>query len=94
MSNVNNHLGQKLRELRGDKTIYQVAKEVQIDRTQLKRYEEGRIPADEVLEKLAQFYDVPFDALRIMGFEDQFPVDSRQRQILIKWVKSLSNDIP
>jgi transcriptional regulator with XRE-family HTH domain len=91
MSNVNNHLGHKLRALRGDKTIYQVSKEVQIDRTQLKRYETGRIPADDVLEKIALFYDVSFDELKMLSYDDLFPEGSRQRHLLFKWVQAHIN---
>lgn len=87
MSDVKNRLGQKLKELRGDRALNKIEQESGIDRGQLRRYEEGRIPEDHLLQKLADFYEIPYDALKALSFEDLYPEGSKERAALFKWVR-------
>ncbi len=53
-------IAQTLRELRGKKTIEEVAKDIGISTSALTMYELGqRIPRDEIKEKLAAYYNTP-----------------------------------
>ena len=81
-----NELGKKLKELRGSKPLNQVSLESGIDRGQLRRYEEGRIPEDSLIEKLAKYYQVPYDELKALSFESIYPPGSKQRKAIFKWV--------
>ncbi len=78
-------------ELRGQRTHYRLSKEVGIDITQLRRYELGRIPTDDLLKKLAVFYQVPFAELKALSFEDLYPPTSEARTILCDWVESIKH---
>lgn len=50
-------IGEKLIELRGCKTIEEVAKAVNISKSALAMYEKGnRIPRDEIKIRLAEYY--------------------------------------
>lgn len=86
MSAVNKNLGTRLRELRGDRTVYQIYKASGIDRTQLARYEDGRLPEPRVLKQLAEFYGIPYFELRALAFEDMFPTGSEDRELLKQWL--------
>jgi transcriptional regulator with XRE-family HTH domain len=87
MSNVNNHLATRLRELRGERSLYKVEEGSGIPRSMLKRYESGEnLPEDSTLQKLSTFYDVDYAELKTLYFEDFFPVDSVNRAILFQWV--------
>lgn len=88
MSEVKHNLGQRLRELRGNRTLQEVAEPLGIDRRSYQRYENGRIPKDGLLETIASFYEVPFDELKQLCFEDLFPEGSRDRSIIFQWVHS------
>ncbi len=90
MTTVKNQLGQKLKELRNTKTLYQVESESGINRSQLRRYELGRIPEPEVLQRLADFYQVPYKELKALSFEDLFPKGSKDRALLLEWAKARS----
>jgi transcriptional regulator with XRE-family HTH domain len=83
-------LASKLRELRGEESLYGVSKASGISRGTLYRYEKGTlVPEDSTLEKLAKYYDVPFRELKKLMFADFYPEQSYQREILIEWVKEL-----
>lgn len=80
-----NHLARKLKELRGERSLYAVAEESGISRPVLHRYENGRIPTDEQLKALADFYRVPYKELKFLAFEDSFPTGSEERTLLKEW---------
>jgi transcriptional regulator with XRE-family HTH domain len=87
MLNVNKHLAARLRELRGELSLYKVEEGSGIPRSMLKRYESGEnLPEDLTLQKLSRFYDVEYSELKMLYFEDFFPEDSINRQILFQWV--------
>lgn len=61
---VAKQIGKKLRELRGTKTINDVAKDTGIGPTALSNYENGyRVPRDPTKVVLAQYYGVNIDDL-------------------------------
>lgn len=89
MKPVKSKVAQRLIELRGEQSIYEVAKSVGIRRSVLQRYEAGeRVPEDKNLDLLAAYYEVDFDELKVLVFEDLFPKQSRDRQVLKRWVQS------
>lgn len=56
--------GQKLKDLRGNRTQDDIAKSLRISRSSYQMYENGkRIPRDTVKVKLAKFYNVPVSSL-------------------------------
>lgn len=79
-------------ELRGKKSLCKIQEESGIDRGQLKRYEVGRIPIDELLEKLAAFYGVSYDDLKELALEDTYPAGSKARAAVVKWVDKLNRE--
>lgn len=82
-----NALGNRLKELRGARSLNAVSQECGIDRGQLRRYEEGRIPDDDLIEKLAGYYQVSYEELKGLSFENLYPEGSRQRHALLQWVQ-------
>jgi len=89
MEFVNNHLGQKLKELRGNLSLYEVEKDVGITRISIQRYESGeRVPEDRNLEILAEYYQVPFELLKTLIFQNKYPSGSRDFSILKNYVNS------
>ena len=68
MSNLKSELGQYLRELRKEReeTLHQVSKVVDIDSPMLSKIERGeRLPTNEQLKRLAKFYKISEDSLKI-----------------------------
>lgn len=62
--------GEKLRELRGDKTQGCVAREIGITRSSLAMYERNeRIPRDEVKVKISQYYGISVQDLFFSNYE-------------------------
>lgn len=57
-------IGQKLRELRGERSVSEVANAVGIAQSTLSMYENGdRIPRDSIKIKLARYFDVSIEEL-------------------------------
>lgn len=57
-------IGQRLRELRGERSIQKVALENGISPSAISMYESGlRIPKDDTKVKLAQYYGVPVESI-------------------------------
>lgn len=57
-------LGNRMRRLRGDKTLQSIANEIGMNRVTLLHYEDGsRHPNAEALYKIAQYYQVSIDYL-------------------------------
>jgi len=80
-------LGERLKALRGEKTLYEVNEESGINRGTLQRYENGtQIPGDEALEKLAKFYGVDLVELKKLWVVDLFPPGSLGRKALQLWL--------
>jgi|GEM_PF-2033181 len=87
MASVKSKLASKLVELRGEKTLYQLAKESGIARSILFRFETGeRIPTNDYLEKLSVAYKVNITELKTLCFEDLYPEGSADRELLFQWV--------
>lgn len=57
-------MGNRLRDLRGDKKQSDVAEAVSITRTALSNYESGiRIPRDDVKARIANYYNVTIESI-------------------------------
>ena len=57
-------IGERLRELRGDRTMEAVAKTLNISVSALGMYERGeRVPRDEIKVRLAKYYNTSVEAL-------------------------------
>lgn len=53
-----NNIGDKLRELRGSRSIEFVAKEIGVSKSSIAMYETGkRIPRDSIKKKLSEYYN-------------------------------------
>ncbi len=93
MTDVNPKLGSRLRELRGEESLYKVGKRAGVPRNNLLRYEEGQhLPTEAVLRKLAEYYGVAYAELRILYYDDWLQRQQpEERAIIIEWAKSLSN---
>lgn len=83
MPTVKRKLGEKLLELRGEKSLYEVEKAAKVPRGNLYNYENGKhLPTERVLKQLADFYQFPYRELRKLYFDDYFPEGSEDREIL------------
>ena len=59
-----NKIAKRLRDLRGDKTLQEVADAVGVERQAIYNYENGhRIPRDEVKKRLASYYGVTVEEI-------------------------------
>lgn len=80
-------LGAKLRELRGMLSLMDVERGTGISRIEISRYEQGRYaPSPQNLVKLAAFFEVPYDILRMLYYEDLFE-DPKERAIALEWAR-------
>ena len=95
MADVNTSLlAQKLRELRGAKSLYLVQQEMGVDRGSLRKYETGRLlPEKAMLEKLATYYQIDFASLLKLILADQYPEHSLERAIVIEWVREITQNL-
>lgn len=61
---MKNSLGEKLKALRGSKSVAEVAREVGISQSALSMYENGqRIPRDSIKIRLARYYKTSIESL-------------------------------
>jgi transcriptional regulator with XRE-family HTH domain len=82
------HLGERLKELRGEKTLYEVERQTGIRRSALNSYEKGdHFPTPKTLEKLAEFYKVPYKELRILHYWDYYMANPTERDIVLAWAE-------
>lgn len=59
-----NKVGERLRSLRGDRTLDVVAKEIGVTRDAISKYEMGqRVPKDAIKVKLARYYQTTVEDL-------------------------------
>lgn len=79
------HLGDRLKELRGELSLVDVEKGTGLSRIGISRYEQGvNIPEPTNLKKLAEFYEVSYKELRKLYLED-FYSDPEERKIVFEW---------
>ena len=82
-------LGEKLRKLRGDKTLQEVATAIGVNTTVISRYESGkRTPVPGTLKKLAHFYQTAYSELNFLACEETFS-DPDQRESVLMWAKEV-----
>ena len=79
-------LGIRLRELRGDLSLYEIEQSTGIPRSNIKRYEEGVLPKLETLKQLADYYEVSYESLFVLHLEDLYPGEI-ERSLIIQWAK-------
>ena len=78
-------LGDTLKELRGNATLYEVGLEIGVDRSIISRYERGVIaPKPPLLKKLAQYYEVDYKWLRSLYYDDTIKAPE-EHCILLTW---------
>jgi transcriptional regulator with XRE-family HTH domain len=78
-------LGERLRELRGNRKLYDVEKATGITRIEISRYEKGNyFPSPKNLSRLAEFYGVSYDELRVLYYDDFFS-DPVERRLVLAW---------
>ena len=85
-------LGDRLRELRGDFSLMEIAREVGLSDVQILNFEKGtRKPKKETLKKLAELYDTSYDELRKLYYTDLFETDIEERRIILEWAEENKN---
>jgi transcriptional regulator with XRE-family HTH domain len=90
MTLVNNLLGAYLKELRAERSLYQIEKDSGIPRSLISRYERGVLtPEYKTLKRFADFYQVDLQALQEHGYEDLFPLGSEQRFSVLQWAQKI-----
>ncbi len=95
-------LGERLKELRGKRSFYQVGKACGIIPNDVSRYERGeRVPTPPILERLSQYFEIPYAELRKSHYEDvldtfnekeavfAWVADNLTPELLIEWGKRL-----
>lgn len=90
MTDVNPKLAARLRELRGETSLYEVEKQTAVPRSNLTRYEQGHhLPTEAVLKKLAAYYRVTYEELRTLYYDDLFRRHPEERRIVINWARTV-----
>jgi transcriptional regulator with XRE-family HTH domain len=80
-------LGEYLKELRGDLSLYEVQKGTGLSRNLISLYESAKqVPTIPTLKKLSEFYEVPYRHLRKLSFEDLYS-DPEDRSIILEWAE-------
>ena len=78
-------LGAFLKELRGTLSTLDVERETGIPRITISRYERGEnTPSIEKLKQLSEFYECPYEKLRLLFYEDLLS-NPEDTEILKKW---------
>lgn len=82
------YLGDKLKALRGDLTLYELERQTGVQRTVLNSYERGKhLPTPKSLEKLAAFYKIPYKELRLLYYRDYYTANPTEAEIVLEWAK-------
>ncbi len=85
-------LGKHLKKLRGEASLYEVHKATGISKGLIASYEQGEhIPNEDNLIKLAEFYEVPYEELAVILYNEKY-TDPVKQVGLIKWVETLLPD--
>jgi transcriptional regulator with XRE-family HTH domain len=79
-------LGEKLKELRGNRSLYEVSKGSDVPSADLGRYEAQEYhPTKPTLKKLAEYFEVSYKELRFLHYEDNFADDPEELSAVIDW---------
>lgn len=79
-------LGNRLKELRADLSLMDIAREVGLSDTQILNIEKGtRKPKKTTLKKLAELYQVSYVELRKLYYTDLFAEDTEEYKIIMEW---------
>lgn len=80
-------LADRLKELRGDFSYYEVGKATGVHRNHIKLYELGELmPSIQNLDRLAEYYEAKPE-LYYLYLDEVFP-EQAQREIISEWVAS------
>jgi transcriptional regulator with XRE-family HTH domain len=86
-------IGDKLKELRGNLSLYDVEKGTGITRIRISEYEKGKyLPTIPTLRKMADFLEVPWKELCFLYLEDLYS-DPEHRELVLEWAKANANTI-
>ena len=81
------HLSKRLKELRGERSLLDIEKGTGISRVQIMRFEKAqRVPNPTNLRQLAEFFNVSYEELRSLYYEDLFQ-NKDEHRIVLKWAK-------
>lgn len=81
------HLSERLRGLRGERSLLDIEKGTGITRVQIMRFEKCiRVPNPKNLRQLAEFFQTTYAELRQLYYDDLFS-DPEERQIVLDWAK-------
>lgn len=80
-------LGDRLRELRGIKSIRDVEAELGIDRSDISKYERGRfVPSPDRLLRIAEYYQASYRELRKLSYSDMFS-EPEEYALVLEWAQ-------
>ncbi len=84
-------LGERLKELRAGSPLQEVANALDIDRSDVSRYELGkRVPRPNMMRQLAEHFKVPYGELEALRLQDQFETsldDPSVHPYLLAWAE-------
>ena len=84
-------LSQRLQELRGNLSLYEIEKGTGIHRKDISRYESGKYqPTRPTLKKLAEYFGVSYEELLFLYFDEQYP-ESEEQEVIYKWASQKLN---
>ncbi len=79
------YLGEKLRALRGDRSLLKIEQGTGISRVQIMRFEKAeRVPNPGNMRSLAEFFHVPYSELREAHLEGLYS-NPEERAIVLGW---------
>lgn len=82
MEKLDREIGEKLRKLRNDRPMREVAEQIGIDHSYIGKIEKGKIPSLNTLRKLCDFYGVTVSSL----FGDELVVPDELKEIGVEWI--------
>jgi transcriptional regulator with XRE-family HTH domain len=80
-------LGELLKRLRGDSSLFEVEKATKVSRAQIMRYEKGLLPEAGTLKKLAEYFEIPYVELRKIYYVDYFNQNPDEREAALAWAQ-------
>ncbi|MEB3288209.1 MAG: helix-turn-helix transcriptional regulator [Vampirovibrionales bacterium] len=82
-------LGNRLKELRGTFSFYEIGKAIGMTHGNLSKYEQGKVlPSRSTLKKLADYFEVSYQELFQLYLEDTY-TDQAERQYIKEWANKI-----
>lgn len=86
------HLGERLKQLRGDETLHEVGKALGVNSSVISKYEKGfRVPIPAKMQELANYFDISVSELQKLALQDKLEKDLVEIAAfpeLVNWLKS------